>query len=138
MPLLLALVSVSVSAETYVVAVGIAHYQNSRINLLLPENDAKAVARIYKTRTQNVMTITGEYATRAQIIKALSDQFSKAKSGDMVVFFFFGHGYAGGFCPYDIGPKYKNALSYEEVYAIFRSCKATRKVIREVIRERRK
>lgn len=126
---LLILISVPASAETYVVAVGIAHYQDSRANLLLPENDAKSVAKIYKTRTKNVITITGKYATRSNIIKAMSDQFKRAKSGDMVVFFFSGHGYEGGFCPYDIGVKFKNALNYEDVYAIFRKSKATRKVV---------
>lgn len=126
---LLMFISVPASAETYVVAVGIAHYQDSRANLRLPEDDAKSVAKIYKTRTKNVITITGKYATRANIIKALSDQFKRAKSGDMVVFFFSGHGYEGGFCPYDIGPKLKNALSYEDVYAIFRKSKATKKVV---------
>ena len=129
MAILLTVVSVRTSAETYVVAVGIAHYQDSRANLLLSENDAKSMAKIYKTHTKNVITITGKYATRANIIKAMSDQFKRAKSGDMVVFFFSGHGYEGGFCPYDIGPKFKNALSYEDVYSIFRKSKATRKVV---------
>lgn len=129
MVVLLALVSMQASAETYVVVVGIAHYQDSRVNLLLSENDAKSVAKIYKTRTKNVITMTGKYATRANIIKAMFDQFKRAKSGDMVVFFFSGHGYDGGFCPYDMGPKSKNALSYEDVYAIFRKSKATRKVV---------
>lgn len=129
MVVLLALISMQANAEIYVVAVGIAHYQDSRVNLLLSENDAKSVARIYKTRTKNVITITGKYATRANIIKAMSDQFKRAKFGDMVVFFFSGHGYDGGFCPYNIGTKLKNALSYEDVYAIFRKSKATRKVV---------
>ena len=117
-----------VNAETYVVAVGIAKYQNIT-SLVLPENDAKTIAKLYKTRTQNVITMTGRYATRANIIKAMTDQFKRAKKGDMVVFFFSGHGYEGGFCPYDMGPKYKNALSYDDVYAVFRKSKATRKVV---------
>ena len=117
-----------VNAETYVVAVGIAKYQNIS-GLVLPENDAKTIAKLYKTRTDNVITMTGRYATRANIIKAMTDQFKRAKKGDMVVFFFSGHGYEGGFCPYDIGKKKQNALSYEDVYAIFRQSKATRKVV---------
>lgn len=129
MALLLAACSVTASAETYVVAVGIANYQDSRINLRLAENDAKAIAKIYKARTKNVITITGKYATRATIIKALTDQFKRASAGDRIVFFFSGHGYAGGLCPYDIGPKFRNALSYEDIYAIFRQSKATQKVV---------
>lgn len=129
MAMLFAIISVQANAVTYVVAVGIAHYQDSRANLLLSENDAKSVAKIYKTRTKNVITITGKYATRACIIKAMSDQFKRAKPCDMVVFFFSGHGYERGFCPYDIGPKFENTLSYEDIYAIFRTSKATRKIV---------
>ena len=115
-------------ADTYAVVVGIANYQ-SIPGLSLSENDAKTVATLYKAHTRNVITITGRYATRSGIIKAMSDQFARARKGDMVVFFFSGHGYEGGFCPYDMGRKYQNALSYEDVYAVFRKSKATRKVV---------
>lgn len=118
----------SVHAETYVVAVGISNYQYIS-DLVLPENDAKVMAKLYKTRTKNVITMTGRYATRANIVKAMSDQFKRAKEGDMVVLFFSGHGYTGGFCPYDMSAKGKNSLSYNDLYAIFRQSKATRKVV---------
>ena len=115
-------------AETYVVAVGIANYQ-SISDLRLAENDAKVMAKMYKTRTKNVITITGRYATRANILKAMTDQFGRAKRGDMVVLFFSGHGYEKGFCPYDMGAGNKNALSYNDIYAVFRKSKATRKIV---------
>lgn len=120
--------SFTVRAETYVVVVGIANYQHLS-GLKLSENDAKSMAKLYKTRTKNVITITGRYATRAHIIKAMNDQFKRAKANDMVVFFFSGHGYEGGFCPYDMGKQYSNALSYKDIYAAFRQSKAKRKVI---------
>ena len=91
---LLCLVSVLtlvVNAETFVVAVGVANYQNIS-KLVLSENDAKTIAKLYKTKTRNVITMTGRYATRANIIKAMSDQFRRARKGDMVVLFFSGHG----------------------------------------------
>ena len=115
-------------AETYVVVVGVANYQHVR-GLALTENDAKTMASLYKSHTRNVITMTGRYATRANILKAMNDQFTRAKKGDMVVFFFSGHGYEGGFCPYDMGRKYRNALSYEDVYSVFRRSKASRKVV---------
>lgn len=115
-------------AEVYVVSVGIANYQNIN-DLVLAENDAKVMAKLYKTRTKNVITITGKYATKANILKAMSDQFGRAKKGDMVVFFFSGHGYKDGFCPYDMVSPKKNSLSYNEIYAVFRQSKATRKVV---------
>lgn len=125
---ILLLCALPLRAEVYVVSVGIAHYQNIN-DLMLAENDAKVMAKLYKTRTKNVITITGKYATKANIIKALSDQFGRAKKGDMVVFFFSGHGYENGFCPYDMISSKKNALSYNEIYAVFRNSKATRKVV---------
>lgn len=115
-------------AETYVVAVGIANYQ-SISDLRLAENDAKVMAKMYKTRTKNVITITGRYATRANILKAMTDQFGRAKRGDMVVLFFSGHGYEKGFCPYDMGAGDRNALTYNDIYAVFRKSKATRKIV---------
>lgn len=115
-------------AEVYVVSVGIANYQNIS-GLVLAENDAKVMAKLYKTRTKNVITITGKYATKANILKAMSDQFGRAKKGDMVVFFFSGHGYENGFCPYDMVSPKKNSLSYEEIYAVFRNSQATRKIV---------
>ena len=115
-------------AETYVVAVGIANYQ-SISDLRLAENDAKVMAKMYKTRTKNVITITGRYATRANILKAMTDQFGRAKRGDMVVLFFSGHGYEKGFCPYDMGAGDRSALTYNDIYAVFRKSKATRKIV---------
>ena len=117
-----------VKADMYVVVVGIANYQHiSRLNL--SENDALTISRLYKTKTNNVITITGRYATRANIIKAMSDQYQRAKENDMIVFYFSGHGYKGGFCPYNMGRTCSNALSYQDIYAIFRHSKAKRKVI---------
>lgn len=117
-----------VKAETYVVAVGIAKYKYIS-GLALPENDAKTMANLYKHKTKKAVTLTGHSATRSNILKALSVQFHRAKKGDMVVFFFSGHGYEGGFCPYDIRENFQNALSYQDIYSVFRKSKATRKVI---------
>lgn len=58
-------------AETYVVVVGVANYQNVK-GLALTENDAKTMASLYKSHTRNVITMTGRYATRANILKAMN------------------------------------------------------------------
>lgn len=121
-------ISFILHAEVYVVAVGISTYKNIS-SLILPESDAKSIAALYQKKTKNVISITGKYATRGMVIKALNDQFSRAKKGDMVVFFFSGHGYESGFCPYDMGLKKENTLSYEDIYAVFKKSKATHKVI---------
>lgn len=115
-------------SETFVVAVGIAKYQNIS-NLHLCENDAHCMAQLYRQQTNHVITITGSNATKANIVKVLNEQFCKAKKGDMVVFFFSGHGYEGGFCPYNMGTRKQNALSYNDLYAIFRNSNATKKIV---------
>ncbi|MCQ2237894.1 MAG: caspase family protein [Bacteroidaceae bacterium] len=115
-------------AETYVVAVGIAKYQHIP-SLRLPENDARTMAALFKTKTKNVMTLIGVAATKSAIVKAMSDQFSRAQKGDMVVLYFSGHGYPGGLCPYDMGRKMENALSYEVLCSAFCSSFALRPVI---------
>ncbi|MDE6195103.1 MAG: caspase family protein [Muribaculaceae bacterium] len=40
-------------------------------------------------------------ATKEKIIMAMNKVYSKAKEDDIVIFFFSGHGFNGGFCAYD-------------------------------------
>lgn len=115
-------------ADIYVVSVGVSKYQRGN-NLRLCDDDARIISTIYKTHTDHVVTLTDQQATRDNIVQAMSSMFSRAKAEDMVVFFFSGHGYKGGLCPYDMGARNKNGLSYETIYSIFSSCKAKRKII---------
>ncbi len=119
----------SLLADTYVVCVGIGNYADPRIkNLAKTEADAKAMAKFFKKGTENVITITGKYATKAQILKNLQSQFSRAKVGDKIIFYFSGHGYPGGFAPYDM-TKMEESISYAEVIATMKNSKATDKLI---------
>ena len=122
-------VSVVSKADTYVVCVGIGTYADTKVkNLTKTERDAKAIAEFYKKGTDNVITITGRYATKAQILKSLRNQFNRAKEGDKIVFYFSGHGYPGGFCPYEMS-KPEDGLSYAEVIKIMSQSKANDKMI---------
>lgn len=117
------------SAETYVVCVGIGHYADPKVsNLTKTENDAKALAAFYKKGTENVELIIGSAATKRQILSTLAGQFERAASGDRIVFFFSGHGYPGGFCPYDMS-KIEDGLTYADVISIMKRSKATSKFI---------
>ncbi|MDE5933935.1 MAG: caspase family protein [Lachnospiraceae bacterium] len=120
---------VVVHAETYVVCVGIATYADSQLkDLNKTENDAKAMAALYKIGTDNVITITGKYATKAQILKSLRSQFGRAGANDKIVFYFSGHGYPGGFCTYDMTNE-KEGLLYADVINIMKESKAMSKFI---------
>ena len=125
--LLICLIS-TINAKTYVVSVGISNYKNIN-SLVLPDKDAKSVSDLYKKKTKNVILITGKYATKAKIIKSLSDQFSRATENDMIVFYFSGHGYPGGICPYDMSQDITSGLSYAEIKNILKKSKAKKKII---------
>lgn len=116
-------------AETYVVCVGIGNYADKKVqNLAKTEKDAQAMAEFFKRGTDNVIIITGKYATKAQIINSLRSQFSRAKSGDKIVFYFSGHGYPGGFCPYEM-KKIEQGLTYSEVISVMKNSRASEKLI---------
>lgn len=119
----------NLSAKTYVVVAGVAHYKEIS-DLKLSEKDAKAMAAVYKQTTEYVVLLTGKYATKKAILQQLRTQFSAAKAEDMVVFVFSGHGYQGGICPYDMSQRNPSTgVSYKEIQSVMRSCKAQRKVI---------
>ncbi len=121
--------SLTIHAETFVVCVGIGSYADSKVQTLAKtEKDAKAIADFYKKGTTNVATITGKYATKAQILKTLQSQFGRAKAGDKIIFYFSGHGYPGGFCPYEMR-KVDDGLTYSEVIKIMNDSKASNKII---------
>ena len=114
--------------EIYVVAVGISDYKNIS-DLRLPEQDAKDIAKLYKTKTKHVILLTGRYATKARILQSLRDQFARADEDDMIVFSFSGHGYQGGVCPYDISRDVSSGITYKEIRSILKQSRAQRKMI---------
>lgn len=115
-------------SETYVVCVGIANYEDKSQSLANTENDAKAIAEFYKQGTPYVTTITSKYATKSKIKEVLKEQFGKAKLEDKIIFYYSGHGYPGGFCPYDMH-SIKDGLTFGEVLDIMNSSKASNKFI---------
>lgn len=108
-----------VGAKTFLVSVGVSdysHYPFRAMSLRLPINDAKTVTEIYsinKTKKKSNGTIDyvlllDSLATKDRIIRAMNKVYSKADEDDIVVFFFSGHGYNGGFCAFDGDVEYKD------------------------------
>ncbi len=111
-------------SRIYLVSVGISDYPGTNGDLDLPVNDAKHITWIYE-QNKNVDSrqLLNSQATVNNILSALRSQFSKAQTGDIIVFYFSGHGYQGGFCAYD------GSLSYEKIRSEFSRSKATGKMI---------
>ncbi len=92
-------------SKIYLVSVGIGDYSGfiSPVNnLRLTVNDAKTIAAIYSINGNTEYTLLlDSQAKKENILRSIRNLFSKADKDDIVVFFFSGHGYIGGFCAYD-------------------------------------
>lgn len=122
-------IAANISAkDIYVVCVGISNYESIQ-SLKLPQEDAKAVAELYRAHSDNVSIITGRFATRTTVLNECRSMFSKAREDDMVVLFFSGHGLEGGLCPYDIKADGTNAILYQDVQKIMSTSDAAQKII---------
>ena len=121
----LSLASMRMEAQNlYLVSAGVADYPGTINDLRLPAADAKAVHRLFKknSRATSVL-LTDSNATKNRILTSARNLFAKAGPDDIVVFFFSGHGYQGGFAVYD------ELLPYSDIRRVFASCKARNKMI---------
>lgn len=103
------LVSLTLQARVYVLAVGVSNYYGSENNLPQASRAAKEFADAMKLQTKDVTLLTSKYATVANIREKLNAIVNRAQKGDRIVFFHEGHGYDGGFCGVD------GTISYKEL-----------------------
>lgn len=115
------------SGKTYVLAVGINDYKHIP-DLRYCEADVDSFALVMKAQKAEVFIIQGKMATKSNILLSLRTIADLVDNGDMLVFFFSGHGYRGGFCPYDIKDS-RGGLTHKEVYAIMKSSKAGHRIV---------
>lgn len=109
----------------YVLAAGVSDYPGTENDLRLPCNDARAISNLYKQNSDaEIILLTNENATRENILNKAKALFSQAGPNDIVVLFFSGHGFPGGFVVYN-----KVAISYREMYSVFANCPAKNKMI---------
>ena len=124
---LLLTLSSGVNARTFLVAVGVADYSGypSQINnLRLTTRDAKTIVDLYSKNTSvDYSILLNGKATKDRIIRAIKKVFNKASETDIVVFFFSGHGYPGGFCAYD------GNIGYEEIRKAMSQSKSKNKMM---------
>lgn len=97
-------------ARIYLVSAGISDYPGTRSDLRLPAKDAATIVRLYSRNSRaEYRQLLNSEATKGNILTALNALFAQAGEEDIVVFFFSGHGYPGGFVAYD------GKLGYAEV-----------------------
>lgn len=110
--------------KVHLVAVGIADYPGSANDLTLPANDAKSMEWLYKKNSNAVTSLLLDNdATRSAILNAIRTTFKYASTDDIIVFFFSGHGYKGGFMAYD------GSLGYDEVREAMNESQCKNKMI---------
>ena len=112
-------------SEIYGVVVGISKYAQSASNLSYSHKDAADMYNLLRLHTpaSRLKLLTDENATRANIIKAAEELFSRAKPEDVVIFFFSGHGNHGLFLTHD------REMRFTELRSVFQKTKAKRKII---------
>lgn len=99
-----------VQARIFLVSAGISDYPGTRLDLRLPAADAKTIAWLY-SKNSNVMCqqLLNQQATTQGILRTMNQLYTQAGPSDIIVFFFSGHGYPGGFASYD------GRFTYEQV-----------------------
>ncbi len=121
-----ALFSISGSARTYIVCVGLNVYDNGENPLPCSRGDARGMANFFnRHKDTDVFMLLDSNATRSHILKVLKSQFAKAGPNDEIIFAYSGHGFDGGVTCYDT----KNVVWCTEVQDIMRGSNAGRKVI---------
>lgn len=116
------------NARVYLVSVGIADYSrfpSKKIsNLNLTVNDAKTMVNLYSKNTNvDYSLLLNDKATKDRIVRAIKKVFNMASKDDIVMFFFSGHGYAGGLCASD------GLLTYKEIRKAMAQCKCPNKIM---------
>lgn len=121
---LIGISSQSASAKVYLVAVGIGDYPGKENDLRLPKADADTIEWLYRRNAKaSTVKLVNSRASKANIIHAMEQLYSQAKPDDMVVLFFSGHGYKGGFVAHD------GFLSYKQIRKAMSRSRSRHKVI---------
>lgn len=89
-------------SKVLLVAVGIGDYPKPINKLNLPTKDAIAIQTLIdKNGDSGTAILLDQAATKSAIISEIHARFDHASTDDIIIFFFSGHGYKGGFVAYD-------------------------------------
>jgi len=112
-------------AKTFIVCVGIDHYQGKRADLRVCVDDARTIYGIFRGNDAECRRalLIDKNATIAGVKAMIKRLFAPATTDDAVIVFFSGHGVPGGLCCVD------GVLPYDDLYAAMRACRAGRKMV---------
>ena len=114
----------TIQAKVYLVSVGITDYPGTSLDLTLPAKDAETISWLYSKNTSVVKEqLLNDRATMTNILSSMRRIFDQASTDDIVVLFFSGHGYPGGFVAYD------GKLTYTQVRKAMASSMCKNKMI---------
>ena len=94
-------ITLEAKGRVYLVAVGISDYPGTKNDLRLPVEDARRIEWIYRKNGGSTKILLNGQATEKEILKAMREQFKRANPDDIILLFFSGHGYEGGFVSHD-------------------------------------
>lgn len=113
-----------VYAKVLLVAVGIGDYPKPINPLNLPTKDAIAIKTLIdKNGDSGTAILLDHEATKSAILSEIHARFDHASTDDIIIFFFSGHGYKGGFVAYD------GELPYSLIRQAMSSSKCKNKMI---------
>ncbi len=112
------------AGNIYLVSIGITDYPGTKNDLRLPAKDALTIQGVYdRNGKATTVALVNSQATKARIKEYVDRLFSKAGKNDVIVLFFSGHGYKGGFVAYD------SFLSYDEIRTMIAKSHAGGKIV---------
>lgn len=126
--LTIAMMCQGVVARNYILCVGLDAYPKKvgryRVKSLnVSANDARVVNKVFAANGFSTSLLTDSAATIDAVLRTMKYRFYTAKSDDMVVFYFSGHGTEDGLLCYD------QVLKNEAIVNVLKQCKAKTKMV---------
>lgn len=126
--MVLAVVPQDAISHNYVLCVGLDTYPKKVDRYLVKPlrvsaNDAKVMKKVFAANGFRTSILTDSAATLDAVLRAMKYRFFTAKSDDMVVFYFSGHGTEDGLLCYD------HVLENDAIVSVLKQCKAKTKMI---------
>lgn len=125
-------INTNTKPNVYALIVGISDYKSIK-DLNFCDDDANKIYEFLRSPQggevpdNQISVLINNQATKASILSSMETLFAEATEKDLVIFFFSGHGSAGGsFCPYDQNRGV--TLSYGEISTTLLNCKAKHKL----------